>query len=494
MPGTRNVGLPYSPASTRSSGVGGSSRRWRVDTPSGQGFVRLKELDAHDFESRGWSSVPGWPISHSSLLPHYERARELLGLAPEGGRDVPVDDRVDRRVYSFASKDVFTTTLPQVLAQRSNVRLFAGCRVLQLVREPAGRLVSLSCRTSDGGALTVRARAYVLAGGALENARLMLASRASALVGEDLASGVGDEHGHVGRWFMEHPHYFCGVVVPRPGTDLAIRRDVWDVVTRDGTLSQAKYALSAKVQDELGLLNAAFKIKEHRTVGLLGFGQDGRVPQHVVDDFHRLGAAARSRDLQKILHSTLPFDVRTWPHLARYGARRLDVGVRTLTGRSQPVRDGYRLVAMAEQEPTRASGLRLVADRDEFGVPMAELDWRLSPVDIRSMVMGQRVMAPTLERAVGGHVVLTLGPGGPPSPAGGAHHMGTTRMSATPQHGVVDAECRVHGVPNLWVAGSSVFPRGGAANPTLTIVALALRLAGRIENELRPAGSTVRTT
>jgi choline dehydrogenase-like flavoprotein len=64
------------------------------------------------------------------------------------------------------------------------------------------------------------------------------------------------------------------------------------------------------------------------------------------------------------------------------------------------------------------------------------------------------------------------------------HHMGTTRMSRDPRHGVVDADSRVHGIENLYVAGSSVFPTSGSANPTLTIVALALRLARRIESAL----------
>jgi choline dehydrogenase-like flavoprotein len=63
---------------------------------------------------------------------------------------------------------------------------------------------------------------------------------------------------------------------------------------------------------------------------------------------------------------------------------------------------------------------------------------------------------------------------------GGMHHMGTTRMHVAPQHGVVDESSRVHGTTNLFVAGSSVFPSGGYANPTLTIVALALRLGDHL--------------
>jgi choline dehydrogenase-like flavoprotein len=136
--------------------------------------------------------------------------------------------------------------------------------------------------------------------------------------------------------------------------------------------------------------------------------------------------------------------------------------------------------AMADQEPSPSSRIRLGSARDHRGVPIAELDWRLSERDRWSMSRAQELLAPALSRRLGADVHSLLVDEDLPDLGVGCHHMGTTRMSTSPRHGVVDADCRVHGTDNLYVAGSSVFPTGGTANPTLTIVALADRLASHL--------------
>jgi choline dehydrogenase-like flavoprotein len=120
----------------------------------------------------------------------------------------------------------------------------------------------------------------------------------------------------------------------------------------------------------------------------------------------------------------------------------------------------------------------LVERRDKFGVPTAGLDWRLTEQDMASMRRTQQLFG----RAwlSDGHRLVESyleDRGLPPYLWGGNHHMGTTRMADSPRQGVVDRDCRVHGVDNLFIAGSSVFPTGGYANPTLTLLALAIRLA-----------------
>ena len=126
-------------------------------------------------------------------------------------------------------------------------------------------------------------------------------------------------------------------------------------------------------------------------------------------------------------------------------------------------------------------------DRDMLGVPRIELDWRLSDLDKRSLKRSHELMAMTLAQNGFGRMKVTLTDRPqvwPRRMRGGWHHMGTTRMAADPKAGVVDANCQVHGVDNLSIAGSSVFATGGAANPTLTIVALAIRLADHLESKL----------
>jgi choline dehydrogenase-like flavoprotein len=130
----------------------------------------------------------------------------------------------------------------------------------------------------------------------------------------------------------------------------------------------------------------------------------------------------------------------------------------------------------------------LAAKTDRFGTPQLHIDWRCRPEDIRTVNVGIRLMASAF--AAGGHGTLAFNCGEVEASlrregAYGGHHIGTARMSASPRTGVVDADCRVHDVDNLFVAGSAVFATSGQANPTLTILALALRLADHLKQGLR---------
>jgi len=123
------------------------------------------------------------------------------------------------------------------------------------------------------------------------------------------------------------------------------------------------------------------------------------------------------------------------------------------------------------------SQVRLTGDRDSFGVPTVELDWRLSDAGLQSMIRSEQVIGPLLQPALGARVDTLLGAEVPPRVVGGSHQVGTTRMAASARDGVEDVNCKVFGTSNLYVARASVFPTVGFANPTLMIVALALRLA-----------------
>jgi choline dehydrogenase-like flavoprotein len=147
----------------------------------------------------------------------------------------------------------------------------------------------------------------------------------------------------------------------------------------------------------------------------------------------------------------------------------------------------YKLFVRSEQQPNPASRLTLDDELDPLGVPRIRLDWQLSDLDLRTIRRAQELVALEVGRSGLGRVFLPPESGGEnwaDAIFGGSHHMGTTRMSKDPEDGVVDPDSRVHGLANLWVAGSSVFPSVGYANPTLTIVAMAFRLAERLSKEL----------
>jgi choline dehydrogenase-like flavoprotein len=139
---------------------------------------------------------------------------------------------------------------------------------------------------------------------------------------------------------------------------------------------------------------------------------------------------------------------------------------------------------MAEQRPHRDSRVRLGGEPDALGQPRVVLDWRLAPEDRDSIVRTLRVIGEAVAAAGLGRVEVDDDDPTWATVGGGNHHMGTTRMHPDPRRGVVDANGRVHGIENLYVAGSSVFPTGGCSNPTLTAVALTLRLADHLRARL----------
>jgi choline dehydrogenase-like flavoprotein len=148
---------------------------------------------------------------------------------------------------------------------------------------------------------------------------------------------------------------------------------------------------------------------------------------------------------------------------------------------------GLGLGCACEQAPNPDSRVSLSQRRDALGLPEIKLDWRLGEQDRRSLVTHMHSLAQEFGALGMGRMVIAVKDDGiwPAEVSGGNHHMGTTRMSDDPKRGVVDRNSRVHGMDNLYVAGSSVFPTCGSANPTLTIVALTLRLAGELRERFQ---------
>jgi choline dehydrogenase-like flavoprotein len=179
-------------------------------------------------------------------------------------------------------------------------------------------------------------------------------------------------------------------------------------------------------------------------------------------------------------------------------ARRFDqVTIAAFLQLFQPDRmiSGWVLESKSEQAPNPLSRVTLQRERDAFGLNRVQLDWRMLPIDRQTVLRGEEIVDQELRRLGLGRLAPVPPDelvGWPANLEGGWHQMGTTRMDDDPRRGVVDADCRVHGIANLFCAGSSVFPTGGAAPPTLTIVALALRLAERLKKDLAPDSIEVR--
>lgn len=470
-----NVGMEYYDlADARLRFFGGTTAIWGG---------RCTPLDAIDFERRDWIPHSGWPFGRAHLEPWYRLAHDALGLgAFEYDEAVGRRLRVKSPAFDPASvrgdywrfdtrQDRFTLPHCSDLVGAGNVQilLHATCTRIQANAAASG-VEHLRIATPEGQRATVKAVHYVVACGGIENPRLLLAS-------DDVEkTGIGNGRDLVGRFFMEHPHGRAGRVVARAPYTL------WRLFRRRRADAGIPVGLSwcpgAGAQRSRGTLNGAFTLKAQRGEGtklslnkrLFHFGA-----KHV--DPHRAGRTLLHA--YKSVRSLAASLMR--PPLEWY---RLRAGLRKV----------YLLVR-AEQAPNPDSRVTLSGTCDALGMPRVALDWRLSSLDKDSVARNVQVLDGELRRLGLGHVEASewLRDGRLEWPVdltisnhhiGGFHHMGTTRMGSDPATSVVDADCRVHGYHNLFVAGSSVFPTSGWANPTLTIMALSLRLAAHLRTNL----------
>ncbi|MFL6756591.1 MAG: FAD-dependent oxidoreductase [Sphingomicrobium sp.] len=446
---------------------------------------RCAEYDPIDFERRSWVPHSGWPIGAEDIRSHLAEARSLLGVeAVDSGRisRPPLFQRLSSeelavRWWSFDPKfDRFTIDQARDLEQDPRCTLMVHATVREIVL--ADNKVSverLDARTPSGRTIDVRARHYLLAAGGIENPRILLASNSV------ISRGIGNAYDLVGRFFMEHPHARGGRIVGKADwrwlSAFAKRRVNGVEVSPAITPAEA-------LQRQEGLLNSALTIAVRQPEG----GSHPLAKRAYLHVRHRTAPTRIGRSMWK-------------------ATKQMVRGYTGLTGPFHPwlmrrIGGGdLAIVIRAEQAPNPDSRIMLNGERDATGMPRVALDWRLSGLDVDSVAGLVASLARESHRLGLGMVEPAGWLANPDKrwvsdelisahPIGGFHHIGTTRMASDPRHGVTDGWGRVHGVPNLHIAGSSLFPTAGWANPTLTILALALRTADRIAGELqssRPA-------
>jgi len=467
-----NIGLDNFPlARSRYRQFGGSTTRW-----TGQ----CGPLETIDFTSRDWVSHSGWPFDRTRLQPWYQRAQRVCQLEPyeyqdgpwhpgEGRTLVTEENGIVTRRFQFAWPLDFAQVYHQALEQSENVTVYLNANALEVdVNADATQVTGLRLATFNGKQIQASAAAYVLAAGGIENPRLLLASNRVE------KNGVGNRNDLVGRFFMDHPYFFSGYYEPAEPAYADSLHVVGDYA-RMGIeqRSLAVFSLSDDVMREEQLVNCGiFFVRRPNYKTQPGyFSPANRSFTHVID---------------VLRHADLP-DGKFGKHLRQIVAGSGEVAAMVKTRLHELLRPHSRLALRAQLEPTPNpdSRVSLTAERDRLGMPRVSVDWRLNSDDKRSLIRAHERLAQVIERRGLGRLLLDFSEdsnGWPNSMSGGKHHMGTTRMHNDPRQGVVDADCRVHGLGNLYIAGSSVFPTAGYANPTLTLVALALRLADHLKN------------
>lgn len=440
---------------------------------------RCAEMDAIDFEKRDYIPHSGWPITKANLDPYYNKAFKTLGLKRQQYNDLwtrtkgdkpPFDPaKLDPGFWSFDDNgERFTNT-----QNTSRARTLLNATVTELDADGAGVIRSISAASLNGKKATITAERFVIAAGTIETVRLLMGSVPSR------PNGFGNENDQLGRYFMEHPHARGGQILTQDYAKslLALPRALRIRGRRYAGFLRPADAL----QREAGILNTSLSFAPRRHEGL-----------------QKDGLRAMKDKLKHDLPST-KFWRTSYKRLKGAGVKLrewTEPGPSVRKIKRAPDTFGLYAVIRAEQAPNPDSRITLSADRDALGQRRVDLEWRLSEIDKRSVRVLMETLDAEYQRLGWGKVepapwlqndgeIWKNDPLISSHHIGGYHHMGGTRMSASPKTGVVNADCRLHASPNLYVASSSVFPTGGWANPTVTIMALAERLADHlIENNV----------
>lgn len=475
-----HIGLPYHFGDgCRSRFLGGGSNCWG-------GWCR--PLEPEDFEKRDWIPYSGWPFGLEELAPFYERTHDLLKLGPKNFdpafwetainrndvRRIPLTSgKVKDNISQFSPPVRFGKEYRDVLKRAKNVRVFLYANVVDIETDTSARTVSRTkVVTLSGRTMYIAAKHFVLAAGGIENPRLLLSSNKSQ------AAGLGNGNDLVGRFFMDHPRLMSGNV--RFVKEWS-RNKLYDIkyhyqnatVAARGTHIASQFSLVPEVMRSERLLNAQVWFSSV----FPGEGSEG--------------AQALFRFKQALLHKEQP-GWQIEKDLATMVAHPIDTLGYGFTRFFQPrsLISSVKFQAIVEPEPNPDSRVMLsMTQRDRLGMQRVRVDWRLGEQVKRTFDRTFAILADEIRGS--GIASVTLDPAieGNPWPSslekeGTWHHMGTTRMHDSPTLGVVDRDCKVHGMSNLYISGSSVFPTAGANYPTITIAALTLRLSAHLQQQL----------
>lgn len=450
--------------------LGGSSHTWTG---------RCAPFDALDFEKRPWIPYSGWPITLAELDPYLEKARAYLCLGPNCYDDTlwsrfnqreplpRLDTALLEPIFWQFSKSPRDRQIAVdfgadfIHAKPANIQVLLHASVTHInIGADRSNADSVEISTLSGKRTTVSAKTFVLCGGGIENARLLLASN------RQIATGIGNGNDLVGRFLMDHPQCVIWELNPEHAVRMLDRFGGYWLHDEKGKHTYLHgLALSRDIQCNEHLLHCHAFIDQAANAG------------DQWSALSRLSTNLRSRRFAKTTYDDLGVVFRHPGEVARGLFRRF------VKRRPQILTaDQNSFCLMLEQLPDPESRITLSEKhRDKLGIPLSNINWKIGDLERRTARrMGELV----------NHEFKRLNLPAPALPdwldrydafvsrcSEKAHPTGTTRMADSANEGVVDRNCQVHGMNNLFLSGSSVFPTSGAANPTLMIVAMAVRLA-----------------
>lgn len=387
-----------------------------------------RPFEEHDFQKRDWIPLSGWPITLKEIESYYARAAtyiEMENFDQAEERRRPEVAGVTTREFHYSPPTRFGEKYGPDLFASSNVEVILKASAVRF--DTRGDQVQSVLVKNAKTEFTVKSNIFILACGGMENPRLLLNSD------HQRSAGLANSSEMVGRCFMEHPHATIGMFLNTEG-------EAWLKPFRWSGKGEPMriFTTTPEFQEKFQILNYSCQLDVAKNPA--------------ADPAEGLKLTKFSYDKDQVTHY-------------------------------------LRLYTRSEMLPDKSNRIELAHERDELGLRRLKMHLNFGRTDLRTVVKStEAVIASLSAQAFGrGKIVLEhedlwstdLGPG--------CHHMGTTRMSDNPREGVVDRDCKAHDLANLYLAGSSVFPTGGFANPTFTIVALALRLADHLQSRLRGA-------
>jgi choline dehydrogenase-like flavoprotein len=417
-----SIGMQYwdNVRSARLRFFGGTSNHWAG---------RCAIFDKVDFEQRDYLGLPGWPITSEEVLKTFDAACSVLDISKDAFQDSQKLEwkgenfRLSERTFSPPTR--FGGKFYAELKDSSRIDVYINANLTDIkLNDDHDAVTSIEVRNYSNHKFYFSAKNYVLALGSIENARLLLNCD------KQKQNGIGNQNDMVGRCFMEHFNVGFGRFISDDSP-------VW--------------------QQGLIQLNPSESMIRKLQIG------------NAVLHFERNSAPVSYGRLKKL----------------KQAAREMVCKSETMTNLSRTAFDfncpgDGTISSMIEQSPNLNSRVFLGSEKDMFGMRRIKLDWQVSAADYKTIrTLGLEVAK---EMARNGSARVQLADFILDESKGirefgeHAHQMGTTRMSEDPKFGVVNKNLQIHGVKNIYVAGSSVFPTGGGTNPTLTIVMLSERL------------------
>jgi choline dehydrogenase-like flavoprotein len=470
---------------------------------------RCVAFDPIDFQAREHVANSGWPIRYEELARYYPAAMRYCDAgsfdftlggslqkslpAIEGfdgvgadGEKVVLVDRIER--YSLPTD--FGRRYRKRIRDSQNVTALLGARCIGLRRDRGSdRIVAAEVADRQGRRRTVTADMFVLATGGIEVPRLLMLS-------DREGPGLGNRTDHLGRYYMCHFENLCGRLVSG-GRGVAFDFER----TTDGVYCRRQLRFTAEALQRHRLLNTAFRLHfpsysdaTHRSsvMSAIYLAKSALLPEYrsILRATSEAPASPTLDHLRNVVSGL--------PRLTRFALDcliRIQLAHRKLPYTLEPNADGtYPVEFNSEQTPLAANRVILGEGIDPHGLRNVDIHWRVSEFDAEAAYRAFVLLRDTLNAS--GVCRLDFDESrlreqiGRSPPLGG-HHMGTARMARSERYGVVDENCAVFGAPNVYVASAAVFPTSSHANPTLTIVALAVRLAAHLRRQIGCANADI---